>query len=181
MSAAVSGNPNATLAFATGDPDVFALGLLGARYAQNAAAAPLVAIAQYSVAVDISTLADPRDLLVGLMNPAITGGGFDLLQFALLVEDTALIDLTFTDPAAALAYFADHVLDFGVIARFIQQPDPGAEPIPLDVLARFTITTSAPGDGFSTQVLVANSVVPEPASALLFALGVGTLGVRRRR
>ena len=177
---AVTGNPNATAVFTTGDPDLLALGSLGARHTATSAGT-LGALAQYALAVDVSQLADPRELLVGLMNPVSAGGGFDSLRFQIGVEGNLLVDVFFTDRAAAQNYFDDQILDLGPIASFTSPSDPGLEADPLEVFAYFFIETSAPGDRFSAQVLVANAAVPEPSGALLLALGLGTLAARRRR
>jgi hypothetical protein len=129
-----------------------------------------------AIAESIDTTGLPADqhLLVGLLSPTLTGGGFDFLHFTVAREGLTVVDQTFTDPAAAVAYFADRTLDLGPI-------DDGVTGT-LDLALQMDLSARA-GGGFTTTLLIANATpesgpVPEPAGVAPLC---GLIALARRR
>jgi hypothetical protein len=110
-----------------------------------------------------------RKLVLGAFGIGVLGEAFESLSFSLLRNGVALdAPQLFDSEAAVLDYFAETVLDLGtgwnagdaLLARF--ELDLGAD------------TTFALGIGF------AMASVPEPGTAVLLALGLVTVALRRR-
>ena len=76
------------------------------------------------------------------------GAGFTGLTFTLTGDGTSLINQTFATVASAQAFFTNSAMDLGSLAS---GPLSGAT---LTLVATFTITTAASGDGFYAQMII---------------------------
>ena len=110
----------------------------------------------------------PQDLLVGLLSPTITGGGFqsgDSLTFEINLQGSAVFSETFTTNAALLAFFQDNVLNLGA-------ENAGLNGGNLNLEFKFDFNSSATGAGFSEGVVFGVAApAPEPSSCVLLAFG----------
>jgi hypothetical protein len=122
-------------------------------------------VASGSMSVDISSLSSPQHLLLGLLDPLASGGGFDTLHFQMMREDLSVIDVNFASLAAALAYFNDRTIDLGPIGQDVAGT--------LDLSWRLDIRSTS-GDGFLTTFIIGNatsgSAVPEPTALLILTI-----------
>ena len=170
VAAAEVGNPNTTSAIGAGN-NVFALLTLGVGYSQNGSGAPAI----YRSAVDLGLVVAPfqsQPLKMALLNPVVTGSGFDMLQLTITKQGAVLETETFSDLAAAILFFSDHVFEFGPI-------DSG---VPFGVAnLSFTLeaTVSGKGDSFRADIIAA--AVPEPSTIALLSVGAFFLGSLLRR
>jgi hypothetical protein len=109
---------------------------------------------------------------IGLEDGQLSGGGFDLLDFEVLVNGVPAVQRMFTDTDSALAYFDDQALDLGALT-------PGSDGL-IDLTFDLSLTGHVAGDGFAIDLAVAD--VPEPRSAVLMAAGLALVyGLARRR
>jgi hypothetical protein len=108
---------------------------------------------------------------VGFLDPVTTGSGFDLLHFTIRREGVIIEDQTFATAALATAYFNDHVISLGSKSSGVTGD--------LDLIFTMDVTNDALGDGFRTNLVLAN--VPEPSAAVLVLGGVALLVGRQRR
>jgi hypothetical protein len=165
LAARESGNPNVSNAIGTGG-NVFGLMTLGASYATNGSGAIALFQASAIFTVNIDST-EPLPLRLGLLNPVVSGGGFDMLTFSILDSGTLIEFHEFTDVSQATAFFTDHVLTYDI-------KNGGS--------AEFTfylsVKASSPGDGFRTDLIAA---VPEPRVELLVFIGAIALIVLVRR
>ena len=159
-----AGNPNVASAIGTG-PDVLGLMTLGAGYSKNGsgASATYESFAGFNVNI---TSAGPQTLKLGLLNPVITGNGFDSLKLTITNGQSVIETDIFTSASDALAFFTDHVLIFKGVAS------PSAFAFTLD------LTASEIGDSFRTDLVAA---VPEPSINLLICIGTLMILLRRHR
>lgn len=148
-----------------------ALGLvwLGGLYPDIASGAPQTFTSSATFDIDATQVAD-LNLHVGLQDAVLTGSGFDLLDFAILLNGLAVEQQEFTSLLSALAYFDDRVLDFGAIV-------PTSAGL-LDVAFNFALTAHRRGDGFAIDVAFA--AVPEPPILAMLFVGLVLLIVSRR-
>ena len=161
-----AGNSNVLVEIGTGS-SVFGLMTLGATYSTNGSGASASYKSTATFHVNI-TSADPLPFKVGLLNPVVTGSGFDTLTLTVSDGDKVLENDMFTDASQAIAFFSDHVLSFKNVN--------GAQG---DFTFALTLTAHSTGDGFRSDIVAA---VPEPSVTFLLVLAlIGlVLGARRR-
>jgi hypothetical protein len=117
---------------------------------------------------------DEQRLLLGLLQPTVTGLGFESLRFQVNAGGGAAeIDQVFTDLAPAIAYFSGNTLDLGSIVSWN-----GLLDLQLD------LTTRRAGDGFVIETLFGSSTiganVPLPASGWLLVTAITFAATRSR-
>jgi hypothetical protein len=151
--AAIAGNPNVALGVEA--DEVLALLSLGGG-AQSPYPTSAITFEASSELVLDSALLGAGDLRVGLLDPSFRGLGFDVLEFEILVDGALAVSEVFTELAAALVFFDDHLLSLGA-------PDSG----PHTVLFELAVTTDDHDAVFGTSLLLAS--VPEPTPAWLLA------------
>jgi hypothetical protein len=177
VSAALTGNSNVSTGF--GDQaDAVLVGSLGAAYATQFFGDPdlgsgvsLTSTALLDLTIDLSSPFDEVDVVLGLLDPVSVGSGFDLLRYQVIGEGNLLVDQSFVDLAAAMAFFDDQFLDLGVVSV-------GSDGL-LDLSIRLDLTGSRPGDGFYVNSIAGIQVVPLPGTFWLLATGIG-IAVGRR-
>ena len=114
-----------------------------------------------------------QDLLVGFLNPTISGGGLqgsDSVTFEIERNGVTVFNETFTNNAAYLSFFQDNVIDLGI-------ENVGLAGANLNLEFVFDFSSNATGAGLSAGLAFGNQVIatPEPPSMALLAIGV--LGV----
>ena len=183
VDAALADNLNVHANFDVGGSStVLGLGLMGgqddALYAETTG--PFVHTLE--MAVDMTTLKDgSQDLLVGLLDPVAVGEGFDSLVFQIYQEGDLVVDESFTDVAAALAFFDDTTLNLGDWTEGLSADNV------LDLAFVLELDVDAADSGFLTDFMFGNSIlesgppVPIPAAFWLFGSAVLGLGVLRWR
>ena len=92
-------------------------------------------------------------LLVGLLDHASFGAGFESLGFTIDENGSLVFSRTFTTLASAESFFEDRVLDLGSLTGGTT-----------DLLFNFDLTASSAGAGFGQDFLfgAVSSVVPPP-------------------
>ena len=144
--------------------DVYGMGVLGGRYAENGSGTTVrtyTSSADYDV--DTTLLqTGTQNLLVGFMNPVITGTPFDDPEFEVRFRvfgnnntSTPLVDQTFTDQAAFEAYFRGNTLDLGPTVAGDTDRDIKFQ---LDVKGN-----DNPGDGVTVDYIFGNSEITQRA------------------
>jgi hypothetical protein len=177
VTAALSSHSNVAAAFGGASATVLGAGVQGAAYALNATGSHT-----YSSAItwDFDTTNLSGNLLVGLLDHASFGSGFDSLEFKISEDGLILVDQAFTTLFAAESYFDDRVLDLGTFAF---GPD-------LHLVFDFNLVTSNNSNGFgedfilgaaSRVVITPPDVVPEPGTLPLFGFGLAALLIIIRR
>ncbi len=167
--AVLGANPNIATAFGA-SPSFFAIGELGASYAESGGSGSQTVISKFKFDVNLTNLASLQDLVVGFYNPVATGPAFSSLVFTLTGDGQTLVAQTFTTVAAAEAFFTDDAMDLGSLAT---GPLSGGT---LLLKATFSLTTTSPGSGFYGQLIIGD---PPPAShfaQLAAALGSTSAG-----
>jgi hypothetical protein len=94
-------------------------------------------------------------LLVGLLDHASFGVGFQKLEFVITEDGTVLVDQLFTDSLAAASFFDDHLIDLGTFAL-------GTD---LQLTFSFALTADSLGSGFGMDFIfgaAANGIIPPP-------------------
>jgi hypothetical protein len=144
---------------------------LGGLYSTSSSGGPAAFFSSVSFAFNPTELAS-LDFAVGLEDGQLSGGGFDLLNFEVLVNGVPAVQSVFTTTDSALAYFDDRVLDLGALS-------PGSDGL-IDLTFDLSLTGHVAGDGFAIDLAVAG--VPEPRSVVLLAVGLALVfGLARRR
>jgi len=137
-------------------------------------------IHQYTTTGDfLFTSTNAEHLMLGFISSTFLGSGFNTLDLSISANGTQLYSHTFTSLAEANAFFNDHVLDLGLFGAGRQ-----------DVLISSTFSFLDPA-GYAFNYVVdgelgqngggGTSPVPEPASWLMMAVGMGSLLLVARR
>ncbi|MDB6061952.1 MAG: hypothetical protein JWM78_2055 [Verrucomicrobiaceae bacterium] len=160
--ATLAGNPTIASAFAGGS--VWGIGAIG-----NATGADSFG-AGSSFTFDISDIANPQHLLLGLFDSNLPSDSTGDFHFSISGEGTTLFDRDFTG-ADFLTYFDDRVFDLGNWASLV-----GADGL-LDLDVSFS--------GFAPEIQFAvgqkASAVPEPTTLALAVAGLFGIFIARRR
>jgi len=182
---AISGNVN--VAAELFDNEVLAMAVLGGGEISKGQDLRLTSTVDFKV----DMLSNPNDfLIIGMLDPFVAGDhGFDQLIFRIDVEDTKIVDVTFTLLDSALALFDDNVLNIGLWRDFISIDES------LDVSFFLEVYEEHAGQSFNSNFILGSSVdggadffvplfvpspVPIPAALWLFCSGlVGLLSLRR--
>jgi hypothetical protein len=112
------------------------------------------------------------DLLVGLLDHASFGHGFDSLTFSIVEQGVTVLSTAFGSLSAAEAFFDDRVLDLGSFTS-------GST---LDLSFNFELVASSVGNGFGEDFVFGATpgAVPEPSTLSLFSLAaLATFALRR--
>jgi hypothetical protein len=165
LDAVLAGNAENGAAFgSTSGADPLLLGIMGGGYAADGSGGPYTFTSGGEFSFDPAQLAG-GDLLIGLLNPAATGTGFDSLQLQIYLEDVLVLDQTFDDLPGALASFEDNVINFGDWHAGLAGD--------LDLAFELNLIASNPGDAFYFNVLAGTAApVPIPGAVWLFGSGV---------
>ena len=139
--------------------------ILGGGYAANGTGVSATFTNSIELSFDTTQLPAGDTLLLAFLNPLLEGSGFDLLQFRVNREGATVFDQTFTDAAAAMALFDDHVVDLGDWRVGLKGD--------LDLQFIVEITASQPGDAFQFNLVA--TTVPAPASVWLLLTAVLSL------
>jgi hypothetical protein len=119
------------------------------------------------------------EIFVGLLGTESTGAGFGKLRFRVENGDETVIDELFTSANEAAEYFDGGVLEVGSLS-LLDPGFPGHPPLPvLDLSVAFDVTSGELGSEFALDFVVAATVVPEPSTLLLVAIGIAVLSVGR--
>jgi hypothetical protein len=169
------------LAAALSNGTIYGSGIQGTNYAPSAA--PGAALAYTLVGQYSFDLAQTSTLVLGLLDYAVLGNGFDSLTLSVDDNGTQLFSKVFATLSEAQLFFSDHALSLGVFGPGLQ-----------DLTVTSQILTNA-SSGFSFNYLVGAagqgiptgdsvSPVPEAQGWLLMLPGLGfvlMVAVRRRR
>jgi hypothetical protein len=153
---ALAGNPNASAAI----PNVLGMALLGAK--GDTSISNLSGEIEYDF--DSKAFQAGDRLTLALMNVSVLGQ-FDTLHFRVAQNGSAVVDMTFTDVAAVLAFFDDAVLPLGKVAGS-------------NVLIDWALGSGSQTAAFNVTTLL--GVVPEPSTGLLLGQGLLLFAVLRR-
>ncbi len=168
--AVLDANPGIASAFGA-SPVFFAEGELGGQYSTGGTAAQTITDT-VEIKVDLSKLASPKDLMIGLFNatPLDEGLGSGDLTLTLTNNGTVLFTRSFATETDAIAFFTDKAIDLGAL---------GAGPLSgstLDLVATFTLHTSAAGQGFYGQFIIGDPPPGAVASPAHFAQTMSVVG-----
>jgi hypothetical protein len=166
VASALMGNPDA-MAVLGNHADFLGSVVLGAASAGELAGLTLTNTSRTSFHLDMSTIADPRDLVIGFLDTEAAGAG--TLSVQVYAESLDVFEETFDDLAEAAAFFDDRVLNLGDWTMGLSGN--------LDVELVLSFTSADPTGRFAVNMLLAN--VPEPSSALLLVAGIGCLAAAR--
>jgi hypothetical protein len=146
---------NTAIATAFGaSPDFFAIDELGGQYS-SAGTSSQTTTSEVDATVDLTQLASPGDLIVGLYDGTALGTGVTGVSFNLYADGVDVIDQTFTSAAAAQTYFTDNAVDVGSLASGGAL---GASTLTLQAV--MTVTGGASGSGFFGGLIIGD---PPPA------------------
>jgi hypothetical protein len=160
-------------AFAAASGSPFTLLSLGGAAPTSEDPQSILLDSNVEMAIDIAGQSGATQLAVGLFDPVFSGEGFAALDFRIEREGVVVLDASFEDLAAALAFFDDEVIGLG----------DWAEGVVGDLDLRFALTLRAgdPGSSFSFASVVGTSSIPEPSTLMLVAAGLCELARRSRR
>jgi hypothetical protein len=179
VSTRFAGNPNVAATF--GQPNAQSVGLMyqGGGYAGQANGQNALATSIADLSLNITQISNKQFLLLGMLDPVVTGSGFDTLRFRVNREGVLVVDQTFITVASAMSYFHDKVLQISDWTTGVSLDNI------LDLQFTLDVASTKAGSAFSTDFLVGNATIaaiPEPSTYVLFAFGlVGLLTVARRR
>jgi hypothetical protein len=172
----LSGKTNVTNAMSGGSHISTFLGISELAASRTITTAAVVQTTSSDYVLDLTQLAAPGELEVGLLGFDPAGNtGFQSLEFLIQRNGSTIDgqDYTFTNLASAESFFTDHVLDLGSILN-----GSGANQ-QLDLNFQMNVTTLNQGDGFAGTLIFAN-VTPEPGLMSIAIAGL-LLGQWRRR
>jgi hypothetical protein len=176
VASALGGNTRVTAAFAGDALDiVLAIGQVGFATANGGAIE--ARSAQLDIIANVLHVSVSQEVVVGLLGAAFLGSAFDEFRFRAMLRNETLVDVTFDDRDAALAYFDDRVLELGDLG--IDGIPGGDQPPPLSLI--FDWWGSEPSSGFGVGVIVGLTPIPEPSTWLLASVGLAVLAWARRR
>jgi hypothetical protein len=113
-----------------------------------------------------------NDVLIGLLSGIPSSGhGFDSLSFTILENGGIVDQQIFPSPAAANAYFTDHLINLGA-------PAVGGDGS-MDLEFDMSMNMSGSGDGYLANLVV--GTVPEPGSVAMLGIYAAMLTARCRR
>jgi hypothetical protein len=171
VSNAFATHPTVASAFDAAGASVLGTAAQGAFYAIDATGSRTYD-SQARFTFDTSHLSG--DLLVGLLDNASFGAGFDSLTFSIAEQGVTVFNTAVTTLAAAEAFFDDRVLDLG---SSTVGPN-------LDLSFDFDLVASNVGNGFGEDFLfgaTSSAAVPEPSTLSLFGLAaLMTFALRRK-
>jgi hypothetical protein len=124
--------------------------------------------AYFKVARDALTASNDRSLVLAFVNASVLGD-FEELSFRVEEQYTTILEETFTDPADALAFFDDSVIQLGDVPSFRD----------LELSLIWSLTSGE--DTVSVSVTALFGVVPEPGTATIVFEGLMVLALLRRR
>ena len=145
--AVLSANAKIAAAFGAA-PVFFGVGELGGGYSNGGTHRQTVT-SSFDMSVDLTKLAARDDLVVGLYNGKVVGGGFTSLSFDVYADGTDVVHRVFNSAAAAKTFFTNHAIDLGSLAS--GQPL-GADTLSLHVVV--SITTDTPGSRFYGDMIL---------------------------
>jgi hypothetical protein len=171
--AALIANPTIQQAFGV-DPSFLAVGELGGGHSSSGSDTQ-TATSEIDIIADPSKLTTRGELVVGLYNATVVGGGFSSLTFDLYADGTDIVHESFSSVANAEAFFSDDALDLGSLAT---------APLgstPLSLRAVMSVTGSSAGGGFDASLLFGNPAASsgvlsfaQAAAGMASSNGVGT-------
>ena len=170
--AILDANPNIATAF-SGSPVFFATGELGGGYARSGGSGAETITDTVDIDIDLTKLASPGNLILGLFNPTAHGIGFSSLDFTLAISGGAtLVNESFTSVSAAETFFTDEAMDLGSLAS---APFGGSS---LDLVATFTLTTTDAFQGFYAQFILGDPPPTRRFAQAMAGMGGGSGGYR---
>jgi hypothetical protein len=110
----------------------------------------------------------PYSLSLGFLGMNAFNGGFDSLEFTVVNNGSTIYSHTFTTLADATSFFTDQTLGLGTFSGG------------LNMLVEYDLTASS-ARGMDFSYLVATAPVPEPEIWALMLVGLGMLGIAKRR
>ncbi len=170
VDAVAAGSPSAVAGLQLGSPFTHVLAWigLGSLYPPTGDGSAADHSTSAALSVDLTTL--DGQLRIGLLTPITSSVGVDQLSFDILGNGSPLLSVDFTNLLEAMAFFDDHVLEFGPIRALGSSSE-------LDLDFLFTATGHDPGSGFSFDLVVASvensaASVPAPDAWPLVTLGL---------
>ncbi len=136
------------------DSDIFSVGVLGGAYSADGSSVKTYT-STVDMDVDLGQLqAGNQNLLIGFMSPnvsneALTDDDFKV-RFRVIKENVTVEDQTFTDAAAANAYFDSKTLDLGAVNGGVSGD--------LDLKMMLEVTVGDAGSSFAFDYISGNSV-----------------------
>ncbi|MDQ2867339.1 MAG: PEP-CTERM sorting domain-containing protein, partial [Verrucomicrobiota bacterium] len=172
-----AGHPNVSAALNPSNSTIFGFVDLATKSRSDAGGSSQIFDANAGFNLRANQIANPQQLDIGLLNGTLTAGsgGFQSLDFTIMVGGTTVESDHFTTLNSAISFFSDHVIDLGAL-----QPVGN-----LAVNFDLQLTSTGGGDGFNGDLVFGNglAVVPEPGTCSLLVLGACVLmflGRRRR-
>jgi hypothetical protein len=163
--------------------------LLGGQHDDGASTGPQTHTAIADLTLKNSELGTTPHPRIDLSDPVDTG--FDSLRFRATVQNQLLVDMTFTNPADADAYFQNRSISFDEFGIARSATYSVVLQVDLTTSGRSTglskvgsggwaLSAGSPSQSFLLDATVASSV-PEPTIMALWSCGACLLIARRRR
>jgi hypothetical protein len=142
----LNGNSNIDAAVSP-SPSFFAVGELGGAYSQGGSGSQ-VSTTSVNLTVNLAQLTAPQNLEIGLFDGTMVGSGFSSMTFTVMADGDTVLAQTFTDAAAAAAFFSDSAIILGSLSS---GPLSGST---LSLSITDSLTTTVAGSGFEADFLV---------------------------